>query len=123
MPLAVAKLSKLALSKGSKFMLASMAALQPPTSFGAGEYPSFSDVSLSFTWSPPTTGPVPDAYRFEFVTDSLGTIQLTGSDTLAVIDGVPFDAYWTANVWSRLGEQESEYSAFTYGTTSSGSYP
>lgn len=123
MPLPAAKLSKLALVKGGKFMLASMAALQPPTAFGASEYPNMSDVSLSFTWSPPATGPAPESYRLLFYTEATGNIQIIGSDTLAVIDGVPFNTYWTANVWSQFGEQESEFSAYTYGTTSSGSYP
>ena len=125
MPLAVAKISKLALAKGGKFMLPLLGALglQPPTSFSVSEYDFGSSISLSFSWGPPATGPSPDAFRFVFNNDSLGTVELIGIDTTAAIDGLPFNSYWTANVWSRLLADESQYSAFQYGTTSAGTYP
>lgn len=123
MPLAAAKLSKLALSKGGKFMLASVAALQPPTSFYANEYPSSVDSSLEFHWSPPGSGPAPDAYRFVFSSGITGTIEILGAGRVQGISSIPFNTYWTANVWSRLGEQESEFSNFLYGITSSAPYP
>lgn len=97
--------------------------LQAPTDFNSGETPGPTDVSVNFSWSPPTSGPAPSAYRFVFNSDITGSLELLVTDTVASIGGVPFNIYWTAYVWSRLGEQESENAAFTYGTTSSGSYP
>lgn len=108
MPLPAAKISKLALVKGGKFMLPSGAnVLLPPQNIGWNYYSQTSDVlNLEFYWSPPPGGA--DGYLIEFDSMATGYMTFETGDLTFLIESVPlYEEQWTATFESQRGDDRS----------------